>query len=300
MDSRPPRYSAAASTLSEVADLDRDVTRLPDGTFYNRRLEALNVFELDVDESIVDEAAEIFYSSGCLSYDGSLGAARFDDVCTPEGRFFTQRVSGWQSNIAWVAVDDRQSFARFEEIFERLRLPQRFASVIPHVRSPRLYCAQFVVRSRCEGYNFHTDYNAAVGTNAISLITPLRDFKERAAFQLSFKATSGELQPDGQLALGTANAERVQERSDLRRYAYKKGKAIAFGSRFEHSTEPGAGQNGEVHAYLCFMFGTDDQSRWADIEKTMDAQARVIQQPDGELRLSALGQRIESALRNVR
>ena len=299
MDGGPSLHTPATSTL-HAAGPDRDVTRLPDGTYFNHRLQALNVWELDVDESIIDEAAEIFYSSGAfLSYDSGVGAARYDDVHTPEGRFFTQRVSGWQSNIAWVAVDDRQSFARFEELFERLQLPQRFASVIPHVRAPRLFCAQYVVRSRCEGHNFHTDYNAAVGTNAISLITPLRDYRERAAFQLSYKATTGELQPDGQLALGTTNAERVQERSDLRRYAYKKGKAVAFGSRFEHSTEPGAGQDGEIHAYLCFMFGTDEQERWADIEETMDAQARVVQQPDGELRLSALGRRIESALRNV-
>ena len=80
------------------------------------------------------------------------------------------------------------------------------------------------------------------------------------------------------------------------RYTYRKGKALVFGSRFEHSTEPGAGQEGEQHAFLCFMFGTHDQAAWADISETMDAQARVVQEPDGELRLTALGRAIERAL----
>ena len=100
--------------------------------------------------------------------------------------------------------------------------------------------------------------------------------------------------------LGTANAERLRERPNLRQYAYRKGKAIVFGSRFEHrsrpahrmpsasitltriaphhvsrSTEPGAGADGEAHAYLCFMFGTDEQAQWSDIAQTMDAQATL-------------------------
>ena len=44
------------------------------------------------------------------------------------------------------------------------------------------------------------------------------------------------------------------------------------------------------------MFGTGEQAAWADISATMDAQARVVQEPDGELRLTALGRAIERAL----
>ena len=277
-----------------------DVTRLPDGTFFNHRLQALNCFEIDVDERIIDEAAAIYYGGamrGPFHDIGESDAARYDDVQTPVGRFFTQRVSGWRSNIAWVAVDDRTSLARFEDIFRRLKLPELFASINPHLGAPRLYCAQYVVRSWCEGHNFHCDYMAATGTSALSLITPLRDFRETGAFQLSYKAVDGgTVGPDGSIALGTANAERLRERPALRQYCYKKGKALVFGSRFEHSTEPGAGHEGEQHAYLCFMFGTGDQAAWADISATMDAQARVVQEPDGELRLTALGRAIERAL----
>ena len=52
-------------------------------------------------------------------------AEPYEDVPTPAGRFFAQRVS-WASNIAWVSVDDAASFSRFEELFQRLRLPERF------------------------------------------------------------------------------------------------------------------------------------------------------------------------------
>ena len=79
----------------------------------------------------------------------------------------------------------------------------------------------------------------------------------------------------------------------MKRYVYKKGKAIVFGSKFEHSTEPGAGQDGEQHAYLCFTFGTDNQERWPDIAQTLDTQSRIVMHPNGELSLSRLGLAIQ-------
>ncbi|EOD23142.1 hypothetical protein EMIHUDRAFT_195756 [Emiliania huxleyi CCMP1516] len=256
-----------------------DVRRLADGTCFNRKLGALNVFEIDVDD-----------------------AEPYTEVATPAGNFFTQRVSGWRSNIAWVSVDDEHSFQRFEALFERLELPQRFSSVIPHLSSPRLFSAFYVCRSWCEAHSFHTDYMRPVGLHALTLITPLRDYQETDSFQLTYKpaVASGAPQSDGYAAHGSEDATEGRTAPPaLQRYAYKKGKAIVFGSRFEHSTEPGAGDEGEVHAYLCFTFGTDDQSKWADIAQTLDTQSRIVQHPDGELRLSALGRAIEAALRDL-
>ena len=109
-------------------------------------------------------------------------------------------------------------------------------------------------------------------------------------------AAGGEILPNGQIAMGTANADGMRRTPALKRYEYRRGKAIVFGSGFEHSTEPGAGHDGEVHAYLCFTFGTDDQERWPQIAETLDMQSRIMQQPCGELRLSALGRAIEAAL----
>ena len=57
--------------------------------------------------------------------------------------------------------------------------------------------------------------------------------------------------------------------------------------------------DGEVHAYLCFTFGTDEQARWSDISQTLDTQSRIVQQPDGQIRLSAIGRAIEEAMRGL-
>ena len=305
-----PVRCMASEILSTSTGPDADVVQLPDGTFFNHRLGALNVFEIDVDESIIDEAASLFFdsSSECTGEFGSPFSSvtdmehTYDELLTRAGRFFVQRVSGWRSNIVWVAVDDHASFSKFESIFKRLELPQRFASIIPHIASPRLYSAFFVVRSWCDAHNFHTDYNSLVGTHALTLITPLRDYTERSSFQLTYKAAAagGEILPNGQIAMGTANADGMRRTPALKRYEYRRGKAIVFGSGFEHSTEPGAGHDGEVHAYLCFTFGTDDQERWPQIAETLDMQSRIMQQPCGELRLSALGRAIEAALVDAR
>ena len=203
------------------------------------------------------------------------------------GGFFAQRVS-WDSNIAWVSVDDRKALDRFEGLFRRLQLAERFSSVIPHDVSPRLYSAFYVTRSFCNSHNFHTDYFHSVGTHAMTLITPLRDYAETDSFQLTYCAQ------DENGVLFEADGRTPQ----LKRYVYEKGKAVVFGSRFEHSTEPGASRepNDGPHAYLCFTFGTDRQERWPDIARTLGTQSRIVVEPDGELRLSAVGRAIEEAL----
>lgn len=194
----------------------------------------------------------------------------------------------WDSNIAWVSADDRSTLATFEDIFRRLRLPERFASVIPHHEAPRLYSAFYVTRSWCKSHNFHSDYFPNVGTHAMTLITPLRDYAETDSFQLTYCAHDA----DGMVTQADGKSP------ELRRYVYRKGKAIVFSSKFQHSTEPGGGRDGEAHGYLCFTFGTDDQARWADIAQTLDTQSRVVVHPDGEMRLSGLGNAIEEALRD--
>jgi hypothetical protein len=119
----PAIWASTATVLSracsyaDVIPPDEDVTQLPDGTFFNHKLQALNVFEVDVDEALIDEAADIFYSGGADAFNGPFGGIgerehSYDDCFTPCGRFFTQRVRGWSSNIAWCAVDDEQSFAK--------------------------------------------------------------------------------------------------------------------------------------------------------------------------------------------
>jgi len=81
---------------------------------------------------------------------------------------------------------------------------------------------------------------------------------------------------------------------------YKKGTAVVFGSKFMHSTEPGAGRDGDPHAYLCFTFGTTDMAAWPQISRTLGTQSRVVVTPDGSFGFSRLGEKIEEMVRNYR
>lgn len=141
-----------------------------------------------------------------------------------------------------------------------------------------LFSAFYVVRSRCAERNWHTDYDFGVGVDAFTLITPLQDYTEQDSFQLSYVSVDGN--GDGDEA----------DEACWRRYVYSKGRAIAFGDRFTHSTEPGVGHDGQQHAYLCFTFGTADPSRWPAIAETLNSQSRVLAGSDGAMQLSGLGE----------
>jgi len=43
-------------------------------------------------------------------------------------------------------------------------------------------------------------------------------------------------------------------------YTYKHGKAVCFGSGFEHATQPS--KNEDTKAFLCFTFGTDKLEKY--------------------------------------
>ena len=68
---------------------------------------------------------------------------------TAAGAFFAQRVS-WRSNIAWVSADDERSLAAYEDLFARMRISERFAPVVPHLKELRLYSAFYVTRTWCD------------------------------------------------------------------------------------------------------------------------------------------------------
>lgn len=219
------RRLRATNCAACAVPLDGTIT-LDDGSFYNTNLAAHNVFELPVEASIMDEVERIFYDGAPFAGVTSMKEP-YDAIDTPVGSFFAQRVS-WDSNIAWVSVDCAASFGAFDDLFHRLRIAERLAAVVPHASALQLYSAFFVVRTWCQSHNFHHDYKPPVGTDALTLITPLRDYAEADSFQLSYHSR---------------DAAR-SEPSTVRRYAYRRGTAIAFGSGFEHSTEPGRGRHG--------------------------------------------------------
>ena len=73
----PARHHATQCIAPAAAmPSDSAITRLPDGTYFNPHLGALNAFEIDVDEAVIDEAANIFYGR-----DGEV-ASPFHSVCS--------------------------------------------------------------------------------------------------------------------------------------------------------------------------------------------------------------------------
>ena len=150
-------------------------------------LDAPNVWELPVSLAAIDEAAALFEEAELAARCAELMASSewHTRLSTRAGNFFAMRARGplqlegvdglqglagdWRSDLVWVSVDDRSTYERFTRIFEQLDLERRLTSFCDHVDRMRVYSAFFVVRTRCEGAYFHTDWNLDVGTNAFTM-----------------------------------------------------------------------------------------------------------------------------------
>ena len=108
----------------------------------------------------------------------------------------------------------------------------------------------------------------------------LRDTSEGAAIEAFVEST------ESKNTTPMAESDR-----GVRRYTYRKGKALAFSSLFSHSTEPGRSQSASrPHVYLCFTFGTDKMEHWPSIYESCSYQTRVLASPDGRLVAGQRGQ----------
>eukprot|EP00966_Prymnesium_polylepis_P121631 2811301-Prymnesium_polylepis.2 len=269
--------------------------------YYNARLRAPNAWEVTLEPQLADDAAAIFAEAGLQRAFEELwaGSARQHRVTAGDGRcFLATRVSQsggagqWRSDITWISVDDPPTYRALEALWRRTGVPQSFAPVIEHDDCLRLYTAFYVVRTRCVGPYLHTDFGRAVGTSAMVLMTPLEDYAT------AVDAPEGVGAPDGLPADESARRFQLLYESgaasefgdaggapgakELRRYVYRRGKAIVFSSRFRHSTEPGCAPDGKPQVYLCFVFGTDRPCHWPAIVQALEyLQSRMICRPDG-------------------
>ena len=265
---------------------------------YNAKLRAPNVWEVPIPFDVIEDAKVIFDGSGLReafyrlrdSDDGHLRVAGAGEVgIAPRCTFFALRsinggMGGSSSDITWASVDDQATYDIFARLFERLHLEQTFAGIVRlRGHKLRMYSAFYVVRSRCTQPHFHVDYENGVGVQALTLMTPLAEYRA-LDFQLLYgQAPAGAPKPEGRPV----------------RYTYRRGTGITFGALFRHSTEPGTAHAEDgLHVYLCFTFGTDQEEDWPAICRTIGQhQSRVLSRPDGQLVLTELGKELRSRRR---
>ena len=163
------------------------------------RAVAPNAWDFDVDTEIIDHVANLYesYLSGPLR---QLEAAEADysQLATPAGPFFVFRAGqamGWNSDISWVSVDDSATHQEFDAIFRALQVPERLGKFIEHTTRVQLYCAFFVVRKSCTAPHWHEDYVADLGTNAMTLITPIRTYAPRKGFEVFVRKSPAGIEP---------------------------------------------------------------------------------------------------------
>ena len=294
--------------------------------YHNRRLDAPNVWEVNLPRAPLVEAKRIFDSGGLNEVFRRLRSApeRSASHITPAGQhFFAVRAGGqgarWHSDLVWISADDALTFSTFDGIFRQMRIPQKFSRYVDHADSIRLFSAFFVVRTTCSAADMHVDYARGVGTNALTLMTPLADYSPRGSFQLLYEGFDTSIAPPSNPAAQDAATSRPSDQTAgshvkldgvslvpttpmdpkgpsyplPQRYCYREGKAIVFGARFRHSTEPGQAETfaadgvdqpeQEPHAFLCFTFGSDKPEHWPLISETIGSQSRLHARPDGEL-----------------
>ena len=272
---------------------------------YNPRLRAMNVWEVAVPPDVIDEARAIFEASRLSEAFDALkdGDERYLHVAAADGkRFFAQKSekNEGSSDISYISADDPPTYATFENLFDKLNLEESFAHVIQPLRRLQMYTASFVVRSQCASPVFHSDWPTGLGGHAITLMTPLADYKERSAFNLLYGQSEAQTPQEiddegGEHERGSADGPTPMElMGNQARYEYKKGTAICFGASFCHSTEPGSAHADDgLHAYLCFTFGTDDPQHWPMIADTISYYTRVCRDTDGNLVPTLLGKSLQ-------
>ena len=155
----------------------------------NAQLNAPNCWQLKVPPAALATATRIF-DEACRSECSRAALETLEGQPIPcrgwdtaHGRYFIMKAGSstdaelvWASDLAWISVDDEKAFGLFSQIFDELNVRELVAPFVDTRERVRLYSSFFVVRSRCELPNVHTDWDDEVGTDAFTLLTPLDDY----------------------------------------------------------------------------------------------------------------------------
>lgn len=160
----------------------------------------------------------------------------------------------WNSDIQWISAADETTFELFQSAFDRMGIATTAEPYLDIQTAVRLYAGFLVVRSRCTEAHFHVDWSDT-NNEAFTFMTPVRG--NPSNFGLLYKR------------LDDAVGE----------YRYTIGEGIAFGDKFQHSTQPGESE--EPVVLLCFVYGSDKMEHWSKINRTVGTQVTHLRQPDG-------------------
>ena len=111
---------------------DPDVISRGD-SYFNTRLSAPNVWEIDVSPKTIDKAGALFNEIDLSHLPVSAGSsATTKAVKTVSGAayFVYQNPFGAISDLQWISVDDQSTYDAFHQIFKELRIPQRFGHLV--------------------------------------------------------------------------------------------------------------------------------------------------------------------------
>ena len=282
---------------------DPDVVARADGSFFNQRLGAPNVWEIDLDPAIVDEALPVFEQlrshlpNAVAEQGGESPRATRRRIRTGAGSFCIAQPGWAHTDLTWVSVDDEATLAKFRRLFERLGIAGRFQPLIDYTQRVQLYTAFLVTRSRCTSEQLHHDFETEVGTNAFTLLTPLANYPSED-FQLLYEDYAATLKRSDADADSQPRSGVVADDHELQQYRYTEGEALVFSSHFYHSTEPGCTveEDAAPHVYLCFTFGTDKQELYErTVAPTISGyQSRILVDAEGTVQLTELGRHLEA------
>ncbi len=160
---------------------------------------------------------------------------------------------GWNGDLCWISSGNQAGFDFFDKYFELLDVAAKTKSVIGDCGELIMYSGFFVTRSVTNEPFYHVDYGADVGTNAFTLMTPVKP--------------TGDI---GNLLYHNTDGEELV-------YHYSPGTAVCFGGGFYHSTEPF--QSADPYVFLCFTFGVTDMTLWDSIAATAANQGAFYRHP---------------------
>lgn len=156
--------------------------------------------------------------------------------------------------LLWLASDDIQTHALYDDFFQALSLHREIASLVDCEHDPVVYCGFLVVSNRSVLPNWHVDYQP--GANAYTLLTPLEA-----------------------LDSGHGHLRYRDRKGDAVEYRYRLGEALMFGEGFIHATQPFR-PNPVPRVLLSLTVGTDRMAYWPVLSRTIATQSRHLMLPN--------------------